>query len=81
MDNSGIKLDQALIEEKTMAIADIIDGLTLPHAICILGSVIVELVMSSRRQGFDVVAVISDWLRLLRNNVENLQIDDKELVN
>lgn len=81
MDNSGIKLDQALIEEKTMAIADIIDGLTLPHAICILGSVIIELVMSSRRQGFDVVAVISDWLRLLRNNVENLQIDDKELVN
>lgn len=81
MDNSGIKLDQALIEEKTMAIADIIDGLTLPHAICILGSVIVELVMSSRRQGFDVVAVISDWLRLLRDNVENLQIDDKELVN
>lgn len=81
MDNSGIKLDPALIEEKTMAIADIIDGLTLPHAMCILGSVIVELVMSSRRQGFDVVAVISDWLRLLRDNVENLQMDDKELVN
>ena len=82
MKDFEVNIDHDLVEKKVLEIGEVIDGLTLPHVMCIIGAVIVELVINVRRDGIDVAGVIINWLQLLIKNVAELQtMEEEELVN
>jgi len=67
-----IDIDAELILEKAQAIGAVIDGLRIPEIFGILGVVITGLVRNAKEQGVSIDYVVSDWLRLLRLNVDNI---------
>lgn len=67
-----IDIDAQMILEKAQAIGAVIDGLRIPEIFGILGVVITGLVRNAKEQGVSIDHVVSDWLRLVRLNVDNL---------
>ena len=70
MKNFGI--DEKMCKEKSFQIGEIIDGLTIPNIFCILGTVIVELVLNSRSQGFDISDFFTGWLESLIEKIDKM---------
>ena len=63
-------INREVVNAKVQRIFGIIDGLTMPMVLCILGSVIVEIVLNAKRQGVDVAETVFKWLSLLSNNIK-----------
>ena len=78
MKKNELNLDSDLINEKARQIGDLIDGLRLPEVFCILGTVVVELVLNAKQQGYIVGDVVSDWLKELSKGVRNLPDDEDD---
>ena len=70
-----IKIDDRIVQEKAKEIGKIIENLTLPYVFSILGFVIVEVVISAMRHGFNIETLASMWLDRLSKHVKTIPDD------
>ena len=67
-----VEIDDSLVKSKTREIGSLIENLTLPYVLCILGTVIVEVVLSAINQGYNIETVVSLWLNGLSKRVKDI---------
>lgn len=70
-----VDIDNSVVYSKAKEIGQIIEGLTLPYVLCILGIVITECVISALNQGYRIETIVSNWLKGLAKRVQETPKD------
>jgi hypothetical protein len=72
---------ESLVDEKVVKIGKELEGLKMVDVLSILGMIIVEIVHDAIGHGYDLRRLISEWLKMLADNVSGINfdyVDDKE---
>ena len=75
MKKKVFEVDQEMIDRKSMEVGRVFEGLTIPEVFAVTGSVVVELVSMSGRQGYDIRGIVTEWLTQLSSFVEEVKIE------
>ena len=83
MKKNDFGIDEKLCKEKAFQVGEIINGLTVPNILCILGTVIIELVVNARSHGYDIDEIFKGWLQSMIDRIDNMPDveDDDFMVN
>lgn len=73
---SKVKIDQEMVSKKAKKVGEIIDNVTLPNVLSILGAVIVEIIINAKGQGYDIVDVVDNWLKHLCKSIHEILPDN-----
>lgn len=65
----------SLVDEKVVKIGKELEGLKMVDVLSILGMIIVELVHDAIGQGYDLRGLVSEWLKMLADNVLGINFD------
>lgn len=76
MKKKVFEVDQKMIDRKSMEVGRVFEGLTIPEVFAVTGSVVVELVSMAGRQGYDIRGMVTEWLKMLADNVSGINFDN-----
>ena len=71
-------IDEKACKERSFLVGELVDGMTIPNIFCILGTVIMELVLNARAQGYDIDGTFKGWLQSLIDRIDKLPKIDKD---
>lgn len=76
-----LDFDDKEIHKKSVEIGQVIDNMSLPMVLCVIGTVIVEIFNNARLQGVDVKDVLCKWLLDLAETIMGMNNVDDGVVN
>jgi hypothetical protein len=75
MKNVNKETGESLVDEKVVRIGKELEGLKIVDVFSILGVIVVELVHDAIGHGYDLRRLISEWLKMLADNVSGINFD------
>ena len=75
-DKVNVDVDQKLVDEKFLKIGMELEGVRIMEVLSIIGLVVVQIVQNAVSQGYDIRGLVSDWLNMMAQNVDDM---DSEL--
>ena len=75
MKNVNKETGNSLVDEKVVKIGKELEGLKMVDVLSILGMIVVEIVNDAIGQGYDLRRLISEWLKMLADNVSGINFD------
>ena len=80
MNNKELDIDHNMVNSKARQIGSILDGMNVPTVFCIIGTVVIELILNAKEQGYNIEHIVADWLLALIRNIRegNIQLDIPE---
>lgn len=73
---NNVKIDQELVTKKAREIGAIIDNVTLPNVLSILGTVIIEIFVNTKGQGVDIRDLMCGWLSSMVKGIRKMYMDN-----
>lgn len=78
MKQKEIQIDEEKCVDIAREIGKYIEGLTLPHVFCVIGTLVLEIIHNAKVQGVDVKSVVCDWLHALVLHIIDLPDEEEE---